>query len=285
MTLAQAVLIAVQPVFGLVAAQPPQGIAGEYTFQVLSSDDAAADTIASGRFVLGSSPLDLSSLPAELVRRVLEESRWLMPSADAQPNMCFGFDRSRATVHGREFYGGILPAGFSEWRERNGQIWVQVYGSPDAAQYLRGRHTGEGIAGAVEQNNFDGTSHTEWLSFRAKRVGPPTAEGCQAALELGAHASRLKSSGEAAGNVRDGGPKPLQTHRVTNVMESTYCPEKCVKVRPNDGSTSPNSDISRCAAPGGAACHGASRRIMIQRSVASRHGHFAVSAVAARLAS
>lgn len=192
------VLLSLQTALAPASAAGAQSIAGEYVFQVLSADTPGANTLASGRFVLASEPLDLSPLPVALVQDALRASRWFLRRGDRQPNTCFGFDRSPANVDGHEFYGGIIAAGLSQWRVDGGRTRVHVYQSPDASQFLLGRQTTEGLAGWIEQNDFDGTTRAEWLPFRAQRVGPPTIEACQAALELGARHMRRQQTVDAA---------------------------------------------------------------------------------------
>lgn len=199
MILVRVLLIAIQAAFASAAVRIPQSMAGEYTFHVLANDAEEADTLASGRFVLSSTPLELSRLPADFVRDAMDKSMFLL-SGGVRPNTCFGFERSPASVDGEEFYGGIIAAGLSQWREDGGQVRVPVYRSPDAAQFFVGRRVGDEIVGRVEQHNFDGTSHQAWLPFRARRVGPATVEACQGALELAAHhVRRHRDLDEAAG--------------------------------------------------------------------------------------
>jgi hypothetical protein len=134
----------------------------------------------------------LDSLPAQLVQPAMRRSDRLVLRERHEPNACFGFARSPRRVDGREFYGGIIPSGFSHWVQNGESVEVGVYQSPDASQTLVGTFTSDGFEGHVRQHDWDRRGPLVWMRFRARRIGPATAKACDEALKLG---SQLKRSG------------------------------------------------------------------------------------------
>ena len=179
----QAALAVATLTLGTAQTAEAQGVDGMYAFEVLSADGVSV--IAVGRFVLSSTPFDLDLLPKDLADARLRRSSYMLGREGRMPRVCFGFEKSHREVGGREFYGGIIHAGLSDWTEENGMITLQVYESPDASQYLSGALTRHGLEGRVLQHDvvmIENPGPVEWLPFKAERVDEASIANCEAVL-------------------------------------------------------------------------------------------------------
>ncbi len=156
-----------------------QDVTGSYTFQVKEADTSGAHLIAAGTLVLMDDSVPTNEIPADLLEEVRQDSRWLL--REATPDACFGFERSVEEVDGREFYGGIIPAGLSSWDFRVDSVMVKLYQSPDAWMILRGRYEDGRITGVVRQREFYQGEIADRLPFEAERTGPASSDACRAA--------------------------------------------------------------------------------------------------------
>jgi len=176
-----------------VLACPPvsgQTAEGTYEVEVFVPGPGEERVLAELRLVLSSEPLQLDSLSRQLAEAAARRSRFLVLRERGGPTACFGFIKSTSYFEGREFYGGIIPYGFSHWVQSGDSVRIHVYQSPDASQALVGRVTPEGFAGRVHQDDWNGRGATEWMRFRARRVGPASATECDHALSLGTELRR-----------------------------------------------------------------------------------------------
>ena len=155
-----------------------QEIDGTYRFEVLSEDRTAI--VAQGRFVLTKAPLDLDRLPERLLAAARQRSDRM---ARGEPRVCFAFERADRLVGDREFYGGLIPSGLSDWRRDDDQVIISTYLSADADQALRGTIVGNAMEGHVIQNDWDRRGPAVWLPFDATKVGPPTLQQCEELLQ------------------------------------------------------------------------------------------------------
>ena len=179
----QAALAVATLTLGAARTADAQGVDGMYAFEVLSGDGVSV--IAAGRFVLSSTPFDLGLLPKDLADARLRRSSFMLGREERTPRVCFGFEKSHREVGGREFYGGIIHAGLSDWTEENGMITLQVYQSPHASQYLSGALTRHGLEGQVLQYDaamIENPGPVEWLPFKAERIAEASIENCEAVL-------------------------------------------------------------------------------------------------------
>jgi len=153
---------------------------GSYTFQVKDGESPEAELVANGVLVLMNDTVPTDKLPGDLLEASKRDSRWLL--AKTAPSACFGFETSVKEVDGRAFYGGIIPAGLTTWKERGDTIAVKLYQSPDAWMTLKGKQEGDRISGVVRQREFYGGKVADGLPFEAERTGPASIDACTAAL-------------------------------------------------------------------------------------------------------
>jgi len=193
MVLRRAQLSTVAVLASLVLASPPvsgQTAEGTYDVDVFAPGGGDNRVVAELRLVLSPGPVQLDSLSRQLAEAATRSSHLLMLREGGEPTACFGFAKSPRYVEGREFYGGIIPYGFSHWVQSGDSVHIRVYQSPDASQTLMGRVMPEGFAGRVNQHDSGGRGSTEWMRFRARRVGPVSATECDHALALGSKLER-----------------------------------------------------------------------------------------------
>lgn len=165
-----------------------QEVAGTYNFRVMNGDSAETQSIATGTFVLMEDSVPTNKLPAALLEKAQQESRWLLfPPKKVTPSACFGFKTSTREVDGREFYGGIIPAGLTTWELQGDTVRVDLYQSPDSWMDLKGSYSGNRISGVVWQDKTygDWNGPGNWLPFEAKRTGPASIDACRAAIKEG----------------------------------------------------------------------------------------------------
>lgn len=167
-----------------VSAQDVGEVEGTYTFRVTLADGQTV--VAEGQLVLSEAELDVAGIDETVVALARDRSRWLLQD-EARVRVCFGFEDSQRHVGDREFYGGIIPVGLSDWEEADGEVRIHVYQSPDASQYLTGAMTETGLEGRVLQRDWDASSTgapVEWLRFEAERISEPSPESCERILRF-----------------------------------------------------------------------------------------------------
>lgn len=166
-----------------------QDVAGTYTFRIMSGDSVEEQTVATGSLVLMKDSVVTQRLPADLLEEAQRESVHLL-RGERVPSACFGFETSTKEIDGREFYGGIIPAGLTTWELQGDTIKVGLYLSPDAGMYLKGNWEGDRISGVVRQWEAYGGKIVDGLPFEAERTAPSSTDACRAVIQRGQRLER-----------------------------------------------------------------------------------------------
>lgn len=104
-------------------------------------------------------------------------SMWMRRPTDPPPNACFRVTAQRE-VGGREYYPGIIAAGFTIVRETVAATTFALYRSPDASFVVEvQRASTDAFLGHGAQQDWDGR---EWRAgeVEGRRVGPPMVARC-----------------------------------------------------------------------------------------------------------
>ena len=149
---------------------------GTYAVWLCKNVCTAGDTAhsdVSGFVVLSSGTLDLGSLPQRDLKRIRDESTFLL--WDKVATACFSLTTHRKNV----MMAGIIPRGLTRWSMRGDTLRTTLYASPDAFYTLRAVLQRETLNGRGSDSGFIMAAFDDDAgSVYARRIGDEDASVC-----------------------------------------------------------------------------------------------------------